>query len=233
MTLVSFCAMFLQVIASHGHGGHHYNNQNSYGPGSLKSYRKYLHSSFLTADLSYFIFFVFLSLQTTKDFAQKGPFHSLTLPRSTISTMEFSQTTEFWPWSFSWNWPFLYQENGPGKLVIYLFGGYEASMIMFFFFFFLSWTTRMPITMLEEVQQDPIPQAMHVLLSEMLQKVPVCASWVLWEQSRVPLLQQLEDQGGRTQMPLKQNLLFTFLNLPFYCCYSTLILKLSVPMVPL
>ena len=62
---------------------------------------------------------------------------------------------------------------------------------------------RMPIAMLEEVQPDPIPQAMHVLLSEVLQKVPVRASGVLREQSRVPLLQQLEDQGRRPQVPLK------------------------------
>ncbi|XP_035550418.1 gibberellin-regulated protein 6-like [Juglans regia] len=32
---------FLQnmVMASHGHGGHHHNNRNKYGPGSLKSYQ--------------------------------------------------------------------------------------------------------------------------------------------------------------------------------------------------
>lgn len=63
--------------------------------------------------------------------------------------------------------------------------------------------TRMPITVHKEVQQDPIPQALHVLLPEMLQQVPVCAPRFLWEQGCVPLLQQLEDQGRRTQMPLK------------------------------
>lgn len=80
---------------------------------------------------------------------------------------------------------------------------------------------RMPIAMLEEVQPDPIPQAMHVLLSEVLQKVPVRSSGVLWEQSRVPLLQQLEDQGRRPQVPLKWRdypILFLF---PQYYCITT------------
>ncbi|MFQ6647691.1 hypothetical protein Gotur_020955, partial [Gossypium turneri] len=43
---------------------------------------------------------------------------------------------------------------------------------------------------------------MHVLLSEMLQQMPLCAPWLLWEQSCLPLLQQLEDQRRRTQVPL-------------------------------
>lgn len=47
----------------------------------------------------------------------------------------------------------------------------------------------------------------------------MCATGVLWEQSSVPLLQQLEDQGRRTQVPLNFNfiklLLFTiFLSSP-------------------
>lgn len=90
----------------------------------------------------------------------------------------------------------------------------ENEMIMFCNFEM----RRMPITMLEEVQQDPIPQAMHVLLSEVLQQVPVRASRVLWEQSRVPLLQQLEDQGRRPQVPLNSPMT-TSLLLTIYLCF--------------
>ncbi|WVZ08551.1 hypothetical protein V8G54_021897, partial [Vigna mungo] len=38
---------------------------------------------------------------------------------------------------------------------------------------------------------------------EVLCQVLVCASWNLWQQTGLPLLQQLEDQKRRTQMPLK------------------------------
>ncbi|GER35818.1 microtubule-associated protein 65-2 [Striga asiatica] len=55
--------------------------------------------------------------------------------------------------------------------------------------------TRMPLAMFEAMRADPIPQALHVLLPKVLQKVPLRASGVLWEQSCLPLLQQLEDQG--------------------------------------
>ncbi|KAG5535083.1 hypothetical protein RHGRI_023012 [Rhododendron griersonianum] len=63
--------------------------------------------------------------------------------------------------------------------------------------------TRMPIAMLKEVRPDPVPQALHVFLPEMLHQMPVCAPRVLWEQSCVPLLQQLEDQGRWPQVPLE------------------------------
>lgn len=41
----------------------------------------------------------------------------------------------------------------------------------------------------------------------MLFQVPMCSSWLLWEQGCLPLLQQLEDQAWRTQMPLKLNMI--------------------------
>ena len=93
--------------------------------------------------------------------------------------------------------------------------------------------TRMPITMLEEMWQDPIPQALHVLLSEVLQEVPLRASGVLWEQSCVPLLQQLEDQGRRTQVPLSfftfhQLLLSLYNNFPSLCPLSHYLMLASL-----
>jgi hypothetical protein len=36
----------------------------------------------------------------------------------------------------------------------------------------------------------------------MLCQVPVRSSWLLWQQGCLPLLQQLEDQEWRPQMPL-------------------------------
>ena len=51
--------------------------------------------------------------------------------------------------------------------------------------------------------QDSLQEAMHVLLPEVLRQVLVCACWNLWEQAIMSLLQQLEDQEGRPQVPLK------------------------------
>lgn len=106
-----------------------------------------------------------------------------------------------------------------------------------FFFFLVSDTyllqmtlSRMPIAMLKKMQPDTVPQALHVLLSKMLCQVPVRSSWLLRQQDRLPLLQQLEDQEWRTQMPLKRFLLMTR-------CFSltedqlALILLLVVPII--
>lgn len=60
----------------------------------------------------------------------------------------------------------------------------------------------MPITVLEKMQPDTVPQTVHVLLPKMLRQVPLRSSWILRQQGRLPLLQQLEDQEWRTQMPL-------------------------------
>lgn len=52
------------------------------------------------------------------------------------------------------------------------------------------------------VQTNTVQEGMLDILQQVLQEVPVRAAGLLWEQGRVPLLQQLEDQGGRPQMPL-------------------------------
>ena len=46
-------------------------------------------------------------------------------------------------------------------------------------------------------------ETMLVLLPKVLCQVFVCASWNLWQQGGLSLLQQLENQKGRPQMPLK------------------------------
>jgi len=48
-----------------------------------------------------------------------------------------------------------------------------------------------------------IQETVSVFLPEVLCQVLVCASWNLWQQAGLRLLQQLEDQKRRTQMPLK------------------------------
>lgn len=53
-----------------------------------------------------------------------------------------------------------------------------------------------------EMFKDTVQETMFVLLPEVLCQVFVCSSWNLWQQGGMPLLQQLEDQKGRTQMPL-------------------------------
>ncbi|XVF20601.1 hypothetical protein REPUB_Repub12eG0014700 [Reevesia pubescens] len=57
----------------------------------------------------------------------------------------------------------------------------------------------MYLSMLSNIAQE----AMHVLLSQVLCQMPMRPSWDLWQQASLPLLQQLEDQGRRTQVPLK------------------------------
>jgi hypothetical protein len=54
-----------------------------------------------------------------------------------------------------------------------------------------------------QVLSHSIQEAMLVLLPKVLCKVLVCASRHVWEQTVLPLLQQLEDQERRAQMPLK------------------------------
>ncbi|KAL1291487.1 hypothetical protein HN51_060011 [Arachis hypogaea] len=39
LALIVISMLQTVVMASHGHGGHHYNDQRKYGPGSLKSYQ--------------------------------------------------------------------------------------------------------------------------------------------------------------------------------------------------
>ncbi|XP_051121034.1 uncharacterized protein LOC127244520 isoform X2 [Andrographis paniculata] len=47
----------------------------------------------------------------------------------------------------------------------------------------------MPIAMYEEVQQDTVPQTLHVLLPEVLQNLPLRPTRLLWQQGSLPLLQ--------------------------------------------
>ena len=61
---------------------------------------------------------------------------------------------------------------------------------------------RMLQGMHKEVLKYTIPQCMHALLPKMLQEVPVCSPRHLWQQAGLSLLQQLEDQGRWTQVPL-------------------------------
>ncbi|KAF3960084.1 hypothetical protein ACB098_01G288700 [Castanea mollissima] len=39
LALIALSMLQTMVMASHGHGGHHYDNTNKFGPGSLKSYQ--------------------------------------------------------------------------------------------------------------------------------------------------------------------------------------------------
>jgi hypothetical protein len=52
------------------------------------------------------------------------------------------------------------------------------------------------------VLENSIPQAVCVLLPEMLPEVPVCASGVLRQQAGLLLLQQLEDEARRSEVPI-------------------------------
>jgi hypothetical protein len=52
------------------------------------------------------------------------------------------------------------------------------------------------------VRQDAVQEGVPDLLQQVLRQVPVRAARVLRQQGRLPLLQQLEDQGGRPQVPV-------------------------------
>ncbi|KAK1440806.1 hypothetical protein QVD17_06638 [Tagetes erecta] len=66
----------------------------------------------------------------------------------------------------------------------------------------LTTSRKVPGAMHKEMQQNAVPQAVHVLLPKVLREMPMRATWVLWEQTSVPVLQQLEDQGRWTKMSL-------------------------------
>ncbi|KAL8527462.1 hypothetical protein ACS0TY_005349 [Phlomoides rotata] len=67
--------------------------------------------------------------------------------------------------------------------------------------------------MQQQMLTNSIQETMFVLLPEMLCKVSVCASWHIWQQADLPLLQQLEDQEGWTKMPLNMFINNAFLSL--------------------
>jgi len=51
------------------------------------------------------------------------------------------------------------------------------------------------------VREHAVQEAVPLLLQQVLQHLPVRAVWVLRQQGRVPLLQQLEDQARRPKCP--------------------------------
>ncbi|KAG5529683.1 hypothetical protein RHGRI_030154 [Rhododendron griersonianum] len=53
-----------------------------------------------------------------------------------------------------------------------------------------------------QVLGDVAQEAVHVLLLEMLLKMPLRSTWDFWQQANMPLLQQLEDPTRRSQMSL-------------------------------
>jgi hypothetical protein len=52
------------------------------------------------------------------------------------------------------------------------------------------------------VREHAVPEGVPDVLQQVLRQVPVRAVGLLRPQVRVPLLQQLEDQGRRTQVPV-------------------------------
>mgnify|MGYP003702995587 CR=1 FL=1 len=54
------------------------------------------------------------------------------------------------------------------------------------------------------VQPDAVQEAVPLLLQQVLQRLPLRAVGPLRQQGRVPLLQQLEDQARRPQVPVKK-----------------------------
>jgi hypothetical protein len=54
------------------------------------------------------------------------------------------------------------------------------------------------------VLQHAVQESLPHLLQQVLRQVPLRAPGLLRQQGRLPLLQQLEDQGGRAQVPLDQ-----------------------------
>jgi len=63
--------------------------------------------------------------------------------------------------------------------------------------------------MLQDAPQEAVP----LLLQQVLRKVPLRASGNLRQQGNLPLLQQLEDQERRAQVPL-----MTMTSLFFFLC---------------
>jgi hypothetical protein len=53
------------------------------------------------------------------------------------------------------------------------------------------------------VLQDAVQEGLPHLMQQVLRQVPLRATGVLRQQGRLPLLQQLENQGRRAQVPLE------------------------------
>jgi hypothetical protein len=63
-----------------------------------------------------------------------------------------------------------------------------------------------PAEMLQDAPQEAVP----LLLQQVLRQVPLRASRNLRQQGNLTLLQQLEDQGRRAQVPLTSPPVFCF-----------------------
>lgn len=61
-----------------------------------------------------------------------------------------------------------------------------------------------------QVLGDGVQEAVHVLLPEVLRLLPLRAAGDLRQQAVVPLLQRLEDQARRPQVPLVNSFSFSF-----------------------
>lgn len=61
-----------------------------------------------------------------------------------------------------------------------------------------------------QVLGDGVQEAVHVLLPEVLRLLPLRAAGDLRQQAVVPLLQRLEDQARRPQVPLVNSFFFHF-----------------------
>lgn len=57
-----------------------------------------------------------------------------------------------------------------------------------------------PAAVLQDAPQEAVP----LLLQQVLRQVPVRAAWHLRQQGDLPLLQQLEDQERRAQVPVSR-----------------------------
>ncbi|XVF50126.1 hypothetical protein PTKIN_Ptkin04bG0070200 [Pterospermum kingtungense] len=60
---------------------------------------------------------------------------------------------------------------------------------------------KMPKSVHKKMWQDSVPQTMHVFLSKMLCLVPLCPSWLLWQQSCVPCYNNWKTKRGEPKCP--------------------------------
>jgi hypothetical protein len=77
---------------------------------------------------------------------------------------------------------------------------------------------RVLLQVLVALLGDAVQEGVPHLLQQVLRQVPLRAAGALRQQGRLPMLQQLEDQGGRPQVPIDY---FPFLFLGSYARYIT------------
>ncbi|CAI0401685.1 unnamed protein product, partial [Linum tenue] len=64
---------------------------------------------------------------------------------------------------------------------------------------------RMRVAVQQEVRQHAVQERVHPVLQQVLPEVPLRPTGLLRQQAGLPLLQQLEDQRRRPQVPLSLN----------------------------